>query len=93
MYNNSIVIIPGVATLPPEAWGQPARSWLQSLVSEPLGSRAQVWVYSYALLSSSTTLMQKIFNEGIDLLESLIDLPRPVSGKSCSLTLLGIDLW
>ena len=79
-FSLSIVIVPGVATLPPEAWSDSTGSWLRVLLTST-GPRTQVWIYNYTILQSSTSFMQKILNEGNDLLTCLTDLPRTVRGE------------
>ena len=76
----SIVIVPGVATLPPEAWLDSTGSWIQALLTST-GPRAQVWIYNYTFLESSTTFMQKVLGEGTDLLNHLMELPQTVGDQ------------
>ena len=73
--------MPGVATLPPEAWRDSTGSWIQALLTS-IGPRAQVWIYNYTFLESSTTFMQKVLDEGNDLLNILMELPQIVGDES-----------
>ena len=73
---QSIVTIPGVGTLAPDAWRENyAKPWLKCILEGP-AQKAQVWQYEHDLSFASSQLLQDLLEEGGKLLRSLEQLPR-----------------
>lgn len=71
--NNSIILVPGLGTVPPESWPFADKSWLLEL--HDTGGDAGVFAYQYtAQFPSNKTPWETIMLQGFNFLEHLASI-------------------
>jgi hypothetical protein len=67
---KSVVVVPGVATASPGDWNNSSGRWLEKLVQD-CRTPLQVWTYQHKIETKSGSVIHKVAEEGVNLLDAL----------------------